>query len=79
VNDFYMELNREYHVDLKVVNGVAYQVIDGTVVNRGNAGQTLRGVGATQENVKLYMSDPWYSVPNAQVTNFAMVEDSTLP
>lgn len=75
-NDFHLDFNRAYHVDLKVVDGVAYQFIDGTCVN--GAGQILSAVGPTQENVKLYMSDPWYSVPNAEVTNFVMVEDSTV-
>merc|ERR1712070_816289 len=71
-NDFYMELDREYHVDLKVVNGVAYQYIDQVLVNTGGNGQTLSSVGPTQTGVTLYMSDPYYSVPNARVENFLM-------
>jgi len=71
-----MNTNQEYHVDLKVVNGRAYQFIDGNCVN--GAGQQLRSVGPTQTDVKLYMADPWYAVANAEVKNFGMYEDATV-
>jgi len=73
-----LDLNREYHVDLKVVNGVAYMFIDGNLVNRNGAGQRLSSVGSTQTNVKLYFSDNDHTVPNATIKNFGMFEDATV-
>jgi len=77
-NDFNMTLNQEHHVDLKVVNGIAYLYIDRNLVNENGAGQKLTSVGPTQTNVKLFMSNEWHLVPNAEVKNFGMYADATV-
>ena len=78
--DYYYELNKEYHFEISQLKNTNGEAIYKIMVNGETFHEIVNTTPLKFKDVKLYLSDPWYETfaPFGTLSNLKIIADMTL-